>query len=35
MFRGIAPFWLALLAALILIALLPGLATDLPNAMYG
>ena len=35
MFRGIVPFWLALLAALILIALLPGLATDLPNAMYG
>ena len=35
MFRGIVPFWLALLAALLLIALLPGLATDLPNAMYG
>ena len=35
MFRGIVPFWLAMLAALILIALLPGLATLLPNAMYG
>ena len=35
MFRGIVPFWLALLAALLLIALLPGLATHLPNAMYG
>ena len=35
MFRGIVPFWLAMLAALILIALLPGLATLLPNAMFG
>jgi tripartite ATP-independent transporter DctM subunit len=35
MFRGIVPFWLAMLAALILVALLPGLATLLPNAMYG
>ena len=35
MFRGIIPFWLALLAALILITLLPRLATFLPNAMYG
>ena len=35
MFRGIVPFWLAMLAALILIALLPDLATFLPNAMYG
>ncbi|MDE2973732.1 MAG: TRAP transporter large permease [Gemmatimonadota bacterium] len=35
MFRGIVPFWLALLAALILIALLPDLATFLPDAMYG
>lgn len=35
MFRGIIPFWLALLAALIMIALLPRLATFLPNAMYG
>ncbi len=35
MFRGIVPFWLAMLAALILIAMWPGLATFLPNAMYG
>ena len=35
MFRGIVPFWLALLATLILIALFPRLATLLPNAMYG
>ncbi|MDE2654058.1 MAG: TRAP transporter large permease [Gemmatimonadota bacterium] len=35
MFRGIVPFWLAMLAALILIGLLPALATVLPNAMFG
>ncbi|MXX70062.1 MAG: TRAP transporter large permease [Gemmatimonadales bacterium] len=35
MFRGILPFWLALLLALILIALFPRVATFLPNAMYG
>ncbi len=35
MFRGIIPFWIAMLAALILIALFPRLATLLPNAMYG
>ena len=35
MYRGIVPFWLAMLAALILVALLPGLATFLPDAMYG
>ncbi|MCY3612117.1 MAG: TRAP transporter large permease [Gemmatimonadetes bacterium] len=35
MFRGIIPFWFAMLAALILIALFPRLATLLPNAMYG
>ena len=35
MFRGILPFWLAMLAALILIALFPRIATLLPNAMYG
>ena len=34
-FRGIAPFWLALLAALILIALFPRIALMLPDAMYG
>ena len=34
-FRGIAPFWLALLAALILIALFPRIALLLPDAMYG
>ena len=35
MFRGIIPFWLAMGVALILIALMPRLATILPNAMYG
>ncbi len=35
MFRGILPFWLAMLAALTLIALFPRIATFLPNAMYG
>ncbi len=35
MFRGIVPFWIAMLVALILIALLPGIAMLLPNAMYG
>ncbi|MXX96354.1 MAG: TRAP transporter large permease [Rhodothermaceae bacterium] len=35
MFRGIIPFWLAMGVALILIALMPRLATFLPNAMYG
>ncbi len=35
MFRGIVPFWLAMIVALILVALLPGLATLLPNAMFG
>ncbi|MDE2982669.1 MAG: TRAP transporter large permease [Gemmatimonadota bacterium] len=35
MFRGIIPFWIAMLAALILLALFPRLATLLPNAMYG
>ncbi|MXX60620.1 MAG: TRAP transporter large permease [Holophagales bacterium] len=35
MFRGIVPFWLALLAAMVLIALLPRIATLLPDAMYG
>ena len=35
MFRGIIPFWLAMGLALILLALMPSLATLLPNAMYG
>ena len=35
MFRGIVPFWVAMLVGLILIALWPGLATLLPDAMYG
>ena len=35
MFRGIVPFWVAMLVALVLIAMLPGLAMFLPNAMYG
>ena len=34
-FRGIGPFWLALLAAMVLIALRPRIATLLPDAMYG
>ncbi len=35
MFRGIIPFWLAMLAALVLTAVVPRLATLIPNAMYG
>ena len=35
MFRGIMPFWIAMLVALVVIALVPWLATALPNAMYG
>ena len=35
MFRGIIPFWFAMLVALTLTALLPRLATFLPNAMFG
>ncbi len=35
MFRGIIPFWLAMLAALILTAVVPRLATFIPNAMFG
>ena len=34
-YRGIIPFWLAMLALLVLIALLPRIATFLPGAMYG
>ena len=34
-YRGIIPFWLAMLALLVLLALLPGIATFLPRAMYG
>ena len=34
-YRGIVPFWLAMLALLVLIALLPRIATFLPGAMYG
>ena len=35
MFRGIIPFWVAMLVGLVLIALWPGLAMFLPSAMYG
>ena len=35
MFRGIVPFWLALLAAMVLIAFVPRIATLLPDAMFG
>ena len=34
-YRGILPFWLAMFAAAALIAFVPGIATFLPNAMYG
>ena len=34
-YRGIIPFWLAMLALLLLIGLLPEIATFLPRAMYG
>lgn len=34
-FRGILPFWVAMLVAVILILLLPGIALMLPNEMYG
>ena len=34
-FRGIVPFWFAMLALLVLLALVPGLATFLPQAMFG
>ena len=34
-FRGILPFWLAMPAAAVLIAVGPESATLLPNAMYG
>ena len=33
-YRGVIPFWLAMLAALVLIALLPQIATFLPSVMY-
>ena len=34
-YRGIIPFWLAMLALLLIIGLLPEIATFLPQAMYG
>ncbi|MYJ18136.1 MAG: TRAP transporter large permease subunit, partial [Gemmatimonadetes bacterium] len=34
-YRGIVPFWFAMLALLVLIALVPRIATFLPEAMYG
>jgi tripartite ATP-independent transporter DctM subunit len=34
-FAGILPFWLAMLAGLILIVMLPGLALTLPDTMFG
>ncbi|MDE2753391.1 MAG: TRAP transporter large permease subunit, partial [Gemmatimonadota bacterium] len=34
-YRGIIPFWFAMLALLVLIALVPRIATFLPEAMYG
>ena len=34
-YRGIVPFWFAMLALLVLIGALPQIATFLPQAMYG
>lgn len=34
-FRGIWPFWFAMLACVILILLIPGIAIFLPNSMFG
>ena len=34
-FRGVIPFWFAMLALLVLLALVPGLVTFLPQAMLG
>ena len=34
-YRGIIPFWVSMLALLVLIGLLPQIATLLPEAMYG
>ncbi|MFV1876172.1 TRAP transporter large permease [Nioella sp.] len=34
-FRGIWPFWFAMLAAVILILTIPGIALVLPNGMFG
>jgi tripartite ATP-independent transporter DctM subunit len=34
-FRGIWPFWFAMLTAVILILLIPGIALMLPNGMFG
>lgn len=34
-FRGIVPFWLAMLATLALVLLFPGLTLFLPNSMFG
>ncbi|MDE0650977.1 MAG: TRAP transporter large permease [Gammaproteobacteria bacterium] len=34
-FRGIIPFWFAMLALLVLLAFVPGLVTFLPQAMFG
>ena len=35
MFRGIWPFWFAMLVALVLVAAFPQIATFLPSAMFG
>ena len=34
-YRGIVPFWFAMLATLLLVALVPVIVTFLPQAMYG
>ena len=34
-FRGIWPFWFAMLAAIILVLIFPNLALHLPSTMFG
>jgi len=34
MFRGILPFWLAMLVCIILLIIFPGIVMFLPNSMY-
>jgi TRAP-type C4-dicarboxylate transport system permease large subunit len=34
-FRGVMPFLLAMIVALLLIIAFPGIATFIPNSMYG
>jgi len=34
-FKGVAPFWLAMVVALLLIIAVPQIALILPNSMFG